>query len=1059
MVGFQAPSFSSSPPSTPDKVSSNPFSFGATGPSTTPAGPPPSSAGSFTPAGPPPSSVFGSSMLGGTNAIKPLSYSKQGTFEPSKLQFESPKSSAASFRPSGLANEYQSSPQRGYYAPQDDDEEEESVEQYSEEEEEEQGGYGNQERYVEVDDAMTDEVAQYEDDETGDGYQFNMPGSSARGALDEDSNSDLDLATPEALRDSRLMSLRESTFPTQPKPSMYGKIAKDIYSQMSFPAVTESDDLVLDTEAIVARLYVEDTEGADNEETLQRALLLVSGELTKLWATYDKNTAILDSEEYTTAIGPGPRASKFAKANFIAGLTLQIHHPQVDDSSSFKPKAKPLPRIMLEWIDQYHDPYPQSLEEIGAHRPSPANHHLFWDTILNALLRGKVLAVVNMMKGAGWKDARSDMDDVRIQSSQAGYSGVALANVQKVIDAATQVLSHCPAVYGDWNIRSPDWAMFRMRISQTLADLKRFAEGRDSNFNESVDAAKSSRLNASDTYSQSVRRAESRVPWHIYQRLVTLYGIVMGETDAIIENAQDWCEATVGLLVWWDEANDERRGSLGRSRSGRDSDTDTYIWKLRKAFNAATSGSTDFQVNTLDPVEVALASLLEGENEAVIGFLRSWSGPVSSAVAEVASLAGWLPQAESRDLINMGSLDQDDLDLLGIESSPSKTDGVKDQTLIAYARAVAERDTLSSRGITREGWQLAIALLGRLDSTSRSEEMIVNFLDRFELDSSATVDKLWVLLNDIGMTQHAESTAEKYATDLAENTHKYGEALWYYALAHRTQKVKDVLDLLISLSLVQSTAYPADPELDDHLRRLVSSPRDTLTQMSKMDGEGAELLHKTLSGYATLRKFYTLRDEQLNVSKQSSVSRTQEAAAALLAVISSSDDNITGGLYDEERGAVVNVDFLLALLGEAMVFVNQPGSTLIVSQIETLLKAIEDLQTVGPRVYSACSEFLQTVIASGQGLKGSSPTDMLRKSSSGASGSSFSMVGSSMFASQLKQSMSSSGVLVKGNIKRGWDWRRGISASMKAEDVLRILRLGLAKDLAKAWLIEIDNKM
>jgi len=231
-----------------------------------------------------------------------------------------------------------------------------------------------------------------------------------------------------------------------------------------------------------------------------------------------------------------------------------------------------------------------------------------------------------------------------------------------------------------------------------------------------------------------------------------------------------------------------------------------------------------------------------------------------------------------------------------------------------------------------------------------------------------------------------------------------------------------------------------------------------------MDFEAAELLHKMLSGYATLRKYYNLRDEAVTlkdgVSKNGAVARKAEAASALMAVISSSDDNIRGGLYDEERGAIVNVDFLLALLGEAMVFVNQTDYTISVDQIDILLKAIEDLQTVGPRVYSACSEFLQTVIASGQGLKGSSPTDMLRKTTSNSSGSSsFSMIGSSMIASQLKQSMSSSGVLVKGNIKRGWDWRQGISASTKGDDVLRILRLGLAKDLAKAWLHEADNKM
>ncbi len=287
--------------------------------------------------------------------------------------------------------------------------------------------------------------------------------------------------------------------------------------------------------------------------------------------------------------------------------------------------------------------------------------------------------------------------------------------------------------------------------------------------------------------------------------------------------------------------------------------------------------------------------------------------------------------------------------------------------------------------------------------------------------------------------------------------------MWYYALSHKPKKVKNVLDLLISYSLIQSVAYPAEQELDDHLQRLISSPKNALTEMSKIDVEAAELLHKMLSGYATLRKFYTLRDEEVPGSKShmGAIARKEEAASALMAVISSSDDNIRGGFYDEERGAVVSVDFLLALLGEAMVFVNQHGSPITVSHIDMLLKAIEDLQAVGSQVYSVCTEFLQTVIASGQGLKGSTPSDMLRKSTSNVSGTSsnFSLVGSSMLASQLKQSMGSSGVLVKGNIKRGWDWRRGISATTTGDDLLRILRLGLAKDLAKAWLLEADNRM
>lgn len=289
--------------------------------------------------------------------------------------------------------------------------------------------------------------------------------------------------------------------------------------------------------------------------------------------------------------------------------------------------------------------------------------------------------------------------------------------------------------------------------------------------------------------------------------------------------------------------------------------------------------------------------------------------------------------------------------------------------------------------------------------------------------------------------------------------------MWYYALSHKAQKVKDVLHLLNSYSLTQSVAYPPDSELDDYLRRLISSPKEALDEISRMDVEAAELLHLNLSGYATLRRFYLLRDEEVLASNGQTpqlgpIARKDEAAAALIAVITSSDDNIRGGLYDEERAAVVSVDFLLALLGEAMMFINQPRVSLTAAQIDTLLKAIEDLQVIGPRVYAACNEFLQLVIASGQGLRGSNPSDLLRKSVSNLSGNSnFSLVGSSMLASQLKQSMSSSGVLVKGNTKRGWDWRSGISANTTGEDVLRILRLGLARDLAKAWLVEIDDRM
>lgn len=95
-----------------------------------------------------------------------------------------------------------------------------------------------------------------------------------------------------------------------------------------------------------------------------------------------------------------------------------------------------------------------------------------------------------------------------------------------------------------------------------------------------------------------------------------------------------------------------------------------------------------------------------------------------------------------------------------------------------------------------------------------------------------------------------------------------------------------------------------------------------------MDPKAAGMLHTYLTGYATLRKFYDLRDEDVNLEEGQRPTarpnaRKAAAATALLAVINSAADNIQGGLFDENRGSVVQVDGLLSLLGEALVFIDR----------------------------------------------------------------------------------------------------------------------------------------
>lgn len=150
-----------------------------------------------------------------------------------------------------------------------------------------------------------------------------------------------------------------------------------------------------------------------------------------------------------------------------------------------------------------------------------------------------------------------------------------------------------------------------------------------------------------------------------------------------------------------------------------------------------------------------------------------------------------------------------------------------------------------------------------------------------------------------------------------------------FARARSIRDVKEIANSLIAYSLHQSRAWPPDEQLSGQLRSLVKNPRIFLSSIAKFDPEAAQILQFYVSGYATLRRFYDLRDE-LVLSKDGAqqpqlrpLARKRAAAEALVAVIRSSADCICGGLYDIERDSAVLVDNLLALLGEAIVFVSR----------------------------------------------------------------------------------------------------------------------------------------
>ncbi|KAI1380794.1 hypothetical protein F4677DRAFT_198627 [Hypoxylon crocopeplum] len=1089
-MSFRFSSFASSP-STPDRSSrkaSSGFGYTADHPSTTPAGPPPSSTASFTPAGDPSPSYLQSSIGAMTGKIKApnfgrpnLAQSKSSTGRRSNAPLGRSIRGSTTRQPSSLSREYhgedddesdendeganlQTNQAGTYGMPYDDTTEGEDTEPDNTNPLEEDEEDDNQEADM---DAMVDDDADYDLEEE---LLREIADTNPYGLQSADGDSDLlMLMTPAA--DERVSREAEDIFRASSFRSTmarkqqlkYATLAKDLYAKSQFAEVSEPDNVIIQTDELVTRLYNEGVGPKDDKEKLDDTLAQACVRLLdEIWGPYvDGLPKMLN--EHAAKVGPSSSAPGFEKAFYLAVLVLQIRHtpPTRDEFGGARNIA--LPAVLFDWQHNEHNFDQDQLSDILQHRPSPAAHGLYWQAVFSSLVRGNIHETIQLLRKAGWESAKKPT------RGESLYSGQTLANIKRVVEDLCLVMEVCPAVANEsWDVRSSDWTLFRLKAKAAKESLITFTEGKErthlsssrfggSDFADSLDGRPS--------LAEIARKAESRIPWDMYENLQSLYAILTGEPDAILAGAQDWCEATVGLFGWWDDGHNQRNLGMSHSRSlhlsNETSQGDDFLDRLALSLQTATEA--DFHFNSADPVEVAIASAFEGNVEGVIGFLRLWSLTIASSVAEIASLGRWLPPQEPQNLINMNDFDMEELEVLGMNQSTEidEKDGIKDTTLIHYSRGLKNRKYISGTGlhgtVSRDGWEMAIQIMGRMDSPERSEqlvqELLQSVLSTIDEDSRETVDKMWRVLNELGMINFAEETVETFGDILAKDTFRFGEALWYYALAHRPGKIRDVLNTLMSISLVESTTYPPESELDNTLKRLLKERAVTLEQFAKQDLEAAELLGKMLSGYATLRKFYELRDGDGKTTGKSFL-RRQQAATALTAVISSADDNIRGGLYDDTRDAVVSEDFLLALLGEASVFVSQSPAVITLDQIDTLLKAIEDIQTVGSRVYDASDEFFKLVLASGQG-RGSTPADLLKQSTSSLGGS-FMMTGSSMMASQLHQSVVKSGVM-KGPIKRAWDWRTGVFSGSSSGDVLKQVRLGLTRDLANLWLEQADS--
>lgn len=868
-------------------------------------------------------------------------------------------------------------------------------------------------------------------------------------------------------------------------------IAKGIVASQGPVKLREPDSLVLETERVVEQLSQRKDAGAGSDAVLDD----IARELLIIWSRYGKLTK---EDVERDGLGPIDDRNVLGKAYYVASLLLQLHHPTASEASqdqdqlqfnqslrsprrAQQPPGIHIPKVLFEWLNNYHDPATEIVGEVLQHREGYALARDFWDCVYSCIFRGRFVQVIDLLKGANF----AALED---------YSDQQLENLSVAVDGVCDLLQQCPAVRDkDWDIKGASWAIFRSEVKKGLNALREFAEGKI----PGSDDLGSYRQNAhSDQHriSQASRRAETRVPYEVYEPLQEVHKLLLGSLEDLSKCAFDWVEATIGLAAWWDgndihaTRNDLSRSqhSANRTQHSRPADVTPSLAYRQRMASLFAQALEDIELkdtfDASDPLQVALASVIQSDVDSVLLIMKGWSITMTSAVAELADAAGWLPDSRPGSHDAMRGLDQSDLMVLSYgDNSVDNRANNKDELLVEYANLLTTKAQISAPelGLSFEGWQLALSVLARLDVVSTVESKANAILEKIPLDSGDRVDALLDLCANLSFTSYGTKIAEvrpsrspiyrimltqsqKYADQLSTSSSHYGSAILYYARAHNAAKVKQTLNALLSLSLIQSLAFPPANALDDRLKSFLASPKQSLQQLASVDTEAARILSCYLSGYATLRDYYSRRDNAHDYSSSASgiLQRKRDAAPYLLAAITSAGEAIAGGLFDPNADAVFPVDSLLVLLGEALPFLYQAERVLGDEQLFTLLRVVEDLQTISPKVFGKCEDLYRSALNNASTGDVPSPKALLKRGeSSGLSGmtgsSAFSLVGSGMLGSQESGSSGKgsegSGVLVRGNVRRGWDWRKGVGQSVGGGDVLKVLRVGVARELGRAW--------
>lgn len=556
-------------------------------------------------------------------------------------------------------------------------------------------------------------------------------------------------------------------------------LLKDLASNAPVASIAEPPTLILETEDIVSRLYEAFGEEGLTDKKAEDLLSDATNKLVNLW----ENSSVDDGADLSYgAVGPGADSSDLAKANFIASFILSLHHPpfitEDDDSnprSSRSPfparflatstdRKVPIPKVLFDWLERHHPPHSEIMEALQNVQPNPTASRNFWMHLNYLVLRMRLPEAMALLETADFSVARSALDD---GYDSAGYRGVQLQNAQKVANVAVRTLRACPATYGNWTITGAEWSNYRHQVSGAISELDSLVELKRSNTGrnrfEGPGLGLPDLQGSGITFTHASRMADAQLPLTVYHHLRSMYNIILGDVDAIIQTAQDWVEAAVGLTCWWDGVDEsmisQKKGILKVIST---STGESYRRRLACSFATATTDGPDaeqkarFQINSFDPMEICLASVFEGDFEGVLRLLQTWSLPVAATVAEIGSLGGWYNVQPAIPAVS--GLSQHDIEVLSYGQKEKPL--LKDDIVISYATTLFRVGKIEDESKSSESWELSLELLGRVDDNTMMRNEVSQLIDLIPLETAQQTDSLILTCTELGFAEQARQVSE-----------------------------------------------------------------------------------------------------------------------------------------------------------------------------------------------------------------------------------------------------------------------------------------------------------